>query len=126
MNSDRPGGLSQDTEGGPRLGQRMIVLAVGGRIARADIPALCERVRKALEVGDVDQATCDVGAIANPDAVVVDALARLQLTAWRRGCSIRFRHASRELQELLAVMGLGDIVATGADRDTSRSQADNL
>jgi hypothetical protein len=56
---------------------------------------------------------CDVGALA-PDAVAVDALARLQLTARRHGLEIRLRHASSELQELLAFVGLRDVLRVEA------------
>ena len=61
---------------------------------------------------------CDVGAVA-PDAVAVDALARLQLTAQRLGLEIRFRHASSELQEFLAFVGLRDVlrVETGGQAE---------
>jgi hypothetical protein len=52
---------------------------------------------------------CDVGALA-PDALSVDALARLQLNACRCGLEIRLRHASSELQELLAFVGLADVL----------------
>lgn len=55
----------------------------------------------------------DVGALA-PDAVAVDALARLQLTARRLGLEIRLRHASSELQELLAFVGLRDVLRVEA------------
>lgn len=54
-------------------------LVVSGRIARADIPALCERVRVLLEGSDAELVVCDVGAVVDPDAVTVDALARVQL-----------------------------------------------
>jgi hypothetical protein len=40
----------------------------------------------------------------------VDALARLQLAARRRGCVIRLRHASPELLELVDFMGLADVL----------------
>jgi hypothetical protein len=56
---------------------------------------------------------CDVGALA-PDAVTVDTLARLQLTARRLGLEIRLRHASSELQELLAFLGLRDVLRVQA------------
>ena len=56
---------------------------------------------------------CDVGALA-PDAVTVDALARLQLSARRLGLEIRLRHASTELQELLAFFGLRDVLRVEA------------
>lgn len=49
---------------------------------------------------------CDVGAVRHPDARTVDALARLQLTARRRGLQVWLRDASPELRELLALMGL--------------------
>ncbi|MBA2461840.1 MAG: hypothetical protein H0V45_08780 [Actinobacteria bacterium] len=52
---------------------------------------------------------CDVGALL-ADAGTIDALARLQLTARRLGFEIRLRHASHELQELLAFVGLDDVL----------------
>ncbi len=55
----------------------------------------------------------DVGALA-PDAVAVDVLARLQLAARRLGLEIRLRHASRELQQLLAFVGLRDVLRVEA------------
>ncbi len=67
-----------------------------------------------LERSNADVLTCDVGAIVDPDAVTVDALARLQLTARRKGRTIRLLHASPELEELLALTGLGHLVGTGA------------
>jgi hypothetical protein len=45
-----------------------------------------------------------------PDAVTADALARLQLAARRHRCEVRLRQASRALQELLAFMGLRDVL----------------
>jgi hypothetical protein len=52
---------------------------------------------------------CDVGALA-PDAAAIDALARLQLAARRLGLEIRLRHASSELQDLLAFVGLRNVL----------------
>jgi len=45
-----------------------------------------------------------------PDAAIVDALARLQLVARRRGCGVMLRDASRELRELVVFMGLSDVL----------------
>jgi hypothetical protein len=45
-----------------------------------------------------------------PDAVTVDALARLQLAAQRHGCQVRLRHASDELLQLVAFMGLAEVL----------------
>jgi ABC-type transporter Mla MlaB component len=53
---------------------------------------------------------CDVSGV-EPDAVVVDALARLQLGARRTGCRVRLRNASPELLDLVAFMGLQDVLA---------------
>lgn len=92
-----------------------IVLVLGGRITRCDVPRLCERVRELLEGGDADLVVCDVGALIDPDVVAVDALCRLQLTARRLGGHVRLRHACDELRELLALSGLGDVVPPCAE-----------
>jgi ABC-type transporter Mla MlaB component len=83
--------------------------AVRGPISRDDLPGLCERVCRLLERSRPDIVLCDVARVG-PDAVTVDALARLQLAAGRYGCQVRLRHASSELLELLAFMGLRDVV----------------
>jgi len=61
---------------------------------------------------------CDVGALAS-DVGAVDALARLQLIARRLGLEIRLRHASGELQELLAFVGLRDVLRVEAGGQSS-------
>ena len=88
---------------------RTLAFAIGGPIARADLPGLCERVCALLADSYVDVVFCDVGGV-DPDAVTVDALARLQLAARRHGCQVRLRHASYELLDLLAFMGLHDVL----------------
>jgi ABC-type transporter Mla MlaB component len=86
-----------------------IAFAIDGPIARADLPGLCERVCALLEASGADVALCDVRGI-DPDAVTVDALARLQLAARRHSCQVRLRRPSEELLELLAFMGLRDVL----------------
>ena len=93
-----------------------IVFAVGGRPTRADIPRLCDALRRLLEGGGVELVICDVGSLVHPDAVAVDALARLALTARRLGCRLRLRHASSDLRELIAFMGLRAPMRSGATR----------
>jgi hypothetical protein len=51
----------------------------------------------------------DVAALA-PDATAVDALARLQLGARRLGLETRLRGAAVELLELIAFVGLADVL----------------
>jgi ABC-type transporter Mla MlaB component len=93
-----------------------IVFAVDGPITRADIPRLCAALLTLLAAGDVETVDCEVGARVRPDAVTVDALARLQLTARRLGCRLRLRHASSELRELIAFMGLRTPMSSGSAR----------
>ena len=60
-------------------------LAIRGRIARGDVATLCDSARPILEAADSEVVVCDVGAIVDPDASAIDALARLQLAARRLG-----------------------------------------
>ena len=87
-----------------------IVLEIGGRLARADLAGLCERVRALLERSNAEVVVCDVGALVDPDAVTVDALARLQLTARRLGRDVRLRDASSALRDLLVLAGLNEVL----------------
>jgi ABC-type transporter Mla MlaB component len=89
-----------------------IVLVISGRITRADVPRLCERVHHFLEESDARVVICDVSAVVEPDAVAVDALARLQLAARRLGYQIKLRHTCEALQDLLTFTGLRDVVPT--------------
>jgi ABC-type transporter Mla MlaB component len=90
----------------PRV--RSVAFAIRGPIARADLPGLCERVCRLLPVSEAEVVLCDVAGVS-PDAVTVDALARLQLAAKRHGCQVRLRHATDELLDLVAFMGLEDV-----------------
>jgi ABC-type transporter Mla MlaB component len=86
-----------------------INFAIDGPIVRADLPGLCRRVCALLEGSGADVALCDVRGV-EPDAVTVDALARLQLSARRHGCQVRLHHASSELLDLVAFMGLHHVL----------------
>jgi ABC-type transporter Mla MlaB component len=89
------------------------VLVLGGPIARAEIPDLCEGVRSTLECAGRGPVDCDVGAL-EPSAVTVEALARVQLTARRLGRRVRFMDAPPELRGLLGLMGLDEALPCGA------------
>ena len=93
----------------PAPAPQTVVFAIDGPIARTDLPRLCDQVCALLDRTDADIALCDVTEIES-DAVSVDALARLQLAARRRGCQARVRGASSELLDLLAFMGLRDVL----------------
>jgi ABC-type transporter Mla MlaB component len=86
------------------------LLVLRGPIAPQDIPALCRCARELLERSDAELVICDVGSVEQPDAVAVEALARVRLTAGRLGRGVKLRHPCLELRELLAFMGLADIL----------------
>ena len=86
-----------------------IAFAITGPIVRGDLPGLCDRVCGLLEGSDVGVARCDVSDV-QADAVTVDALARLQLAARRHGCRVHLLNASTELVDLVAFMGLDDVL----------------
>ena len=72
---------------------RELTFSVYGPIARDDLTGLCARVGSLLSASRSSVAYCDVASVA-PDAVTVDALARLQLAARRFGCRVRLQNAS--------------------------------
>jgi len=86
-----------------------VAFAIRGPIASADLGGLCDRVCALLHGSGAAVALCDVAGV-EPDAVVVDALARLQLAAQRIGCRVRLRNASDDLRALVALMGLTDVL----------------
>ncbi len=86
-----------------------IRFAIHGPLRRADLPGLTARVCALLEDGADTVVICDVRGV-RADAVTVDALARLQLAAQRSGCQVRLHSASDELLQLVAFMGLRDVL----------------
>jgi ABC-type transporter Mla MlaB component len=88
---------------------RTVTFAIEGPITRQDLPGLCDRVCGLLEGSRAGVAYCEVAGV-EPDAVTVDALARLQLAARGYSCVVRLREASPELLELVAFMGLRDVL----------------
>jgi ABC-type transporter Mla MlaB component len=87
----------------PEHGPRDVVFAIGGPIAREELPSLCERFRVAAR--GRSEVVCDVRAIG-ADLDALDVLARVALTAKRLGCRVRVRGASDELCALAAFLGL--------------------
>jgi ABC-type transporter Mla MlaB component len=90
-------------------GASTITFAIEGPITREDLPGLCGRVCGLLEGSGPGVAYCEVSGV-EPDAVTVDALARLQLAARGHRCVVQLRDASPELLELVAFMGLRDVL----------------
>lgn len=90
-------------------GPQSVTFAIRGPISRADLPGLCARVCGLLEENTADVVACDVRGV-EPDAVTVDALARLQLAAQRHGCQVRLCSTSHALRDLVSFMGLADVL----------------
>lgn len=107
----------------PPFEPRTMVLIIGGEIAYADLSNLCRRTRSLLEGSGANLVICDVGDLFEPDAVAVDALARLQVIALRCGCRVRFRHASVRLRGLLDLMGLDDVLSSDGAPSASGASA---
>ncbi len=63
----------------------------------------------------------DVRVYGRPDLATIDALARLQLMARRRGGSIRLCGACPELVELLSLAGLQEVIPLVEDSERSAS-----
>ena len=89
---------------------RTITFAVWGPIDRADLPGLSGRVCALLAANRGTVVHCDVAGVS-ADAATVEALARLQLAARRYACQVRLRNASPALLELVAFMGLRDVLS---------------
>ena len=88
---------------------RSVEFAIYGPIVRDDLPGLCDRVCAVLGESRAEVALVDVSGV-EPDAVCVDALARLQRGANGYGCQVRLRNATPGLRELVAFMGLADLL----------------
>lgn len=95
----------------PSPGPGTLVLVLGGPIARADIPALCDRVRAVLSRSDAEVVVLDVSGVSDPDAVTLDVLARVVLAARRLGRQVWVRNAGEQLRELVTLAGLWDIMS---------------
>jgi ABC-type transporter Mla MlaB component len=101
------------TQAGPGVpAPRSAVLVVAGRVTPETIPGLCARVRALLDDPAVTVITLDLSGVVEPDAVALDGLARMQLTARRMGRAIRLRHVRPQMRALLAFAGLTDVIAS--------------
>ena len=70
----------------------------------------CERVRSLLLESPGAVVRCDVGGLSGPAAAVLDALARLRLTASGCGGRMVLRGADPALLALLELVGLADLL----------------
>jgi ABC-type transporter Mla MlaB component len=90
-------------------GAPSITLAIRGPIGRSDLPGLSLRVCALFAHNPGTLVLTDVSDV-EPDAVCVDALARLQLVAKRNGCRVVLVNASPELLDLVEFMALDHVL----------------
>ena len=74
---------------------------------------MCPRPRRESRTGPGDVLVCDLACVPAADLGLVDALARLQLAAHRTGGTVRLTGMSPELRDLLAFVGLLDVLDGG-------------
>jgi anti-anti-sigma regulatory factor len=69
-----------------------------------------------------DAVVCDVGGLTRPDAVTIDALARLGLRARRGGRELHLRDPSPALCELIDLCGLAAVLRVEARRQAEEGE----
>lgn len=110
--------MSSGAAAGPiRMAAPVIFFSVGAAVTRAEIPVLCADLAALVSgrdggvvVCDGGVVVCDVTGVARPDVVTVEALARLRLTARRRGWRLVVGGAGRDLRALLRLLGLAEVL----------------
>ncbi|MCP9944848.1 STAS domain-containing protein [Streptomyces somaliensis] len=86
-----------------------VVLRLGGPIGPADATRLRDELAALLDGAAPGAAVVvDAAPLVRPDLAAVDALARLQLAARRRGHPLTVRNAGPGLRALLTLAGLAD------------------
>jgi len=87
-----------------------VIFTTGDAIERSDISVICRNVRTSIEHTSAEWVAFDMAALVHVDAVVVEALARLQLNLKRMGCTLQIRNVRPRLQELVRFMGLEEVL----------------
>lgn len=87
-----------------------LVLVVLGPVQRSEIQAVCERTRTLLQGDATTDLVCDIAIFERPCAVLLDALARLELVAKRLERSMHLRNASPDMRALLGLTGLAEVL----------------
>jgi anti-anti-sigma regulatory factor len=94
----------------PTYGPETVVVVLAGTLDDDMVPALVDRMCRLLDNVVATRIVCDATAVTAPDAVAVEALARLQLAARRRGLQVWLRDGEGGVLELLALAGLNEVV----------------
>ncbi|MFI0817831.1 STAS domain-containing protein [Streptomyces sp. NPDC021098] len=81
---------------------------------RAEVERLCEWLRELALHSAPGPVTVDVGAARRPGLAMVEALARLRLTARRLGREMKLANTGGELAAILARAGLEEVLTAPA------------
>ena len=103
MSSDRPAGPTG-------MASAAIPFALGPAVTRADIPVLCADLAALLRDRTGGPVVCDVAGVVRADLVTVEALARLRVTARRYGRRMVVSGAAPGLRDLVALLGLTQVL----------------
>lgn len=110
--------------GGPiHMAASATFFAVGAPVTRADIPVLCADLAELVRGRGGGVVVCDVAGVVRPDVVMVEALARLRLTARRHGWSLVVTGAGPDLLELVRLLGLTDGLLQAGRQVEQREEA---
>ncbi|RBM23599.1 sulfate transporter [Streptomyces sp. PT12] len=94
---------------GRRPAVRGQLFVIRGPVARDDVPGICERLSAHVRRGGMGDVTVDVAEVGGANAVALEVVARLRLTAKRLGCGIRFVNMRAGLPGLVGWLGLGEV-----------------
>jgi anti-anti-sigma regulatory factor len=100
----------------------VVCFAVDPVVRRADVPGLCAALAALLAARPGESVVCDVSAVAVPNAAMVEALARLALTARRAGRRLAVAGAAPDLLRLVALYGLADVLPQAGGEPEQREQ----
>ncbi|NGO77333.1 STAS domain-containing protein [Streptomyces sp. YC504] len=105
-----------------------LVVRLAAPLTRAQVPQLCEHLRGQLELTGAAEVIVDTHALhqaGQADFAVIDALARLRLTARRAGAGTRIRDPGPALLRLLQLTGLAETLGVvehrGREPDPDRT-----
>lgn len=90
------------------------MVVVPGSLAPAAVADLCDRVRALVESRATRPVVCDVSALTEPDALTLEAIARVQLIARRAGIRVALCDPPAILVDLLTLVGLADALSSPA------------
>lgn len=84
--------------------------------------ALCARLDRILHDADVGMLVCDLRGATSPTCDTVEALARLRLLARRHGCGFHVLQPRDELRDLLALLGLEEVLLLEPGREAEQGE----